>query len=117
MAAELVDRFANLAAVRRFIGMGTTDSRSLRYGNNVRMQHFVRRSTYAPFRRFSGDVRREFLQHLYADLHGSLGSYLRDALQEGSADTVACLHVPRAYACGAFSSFSFLLGGFHISFF
>jgi hypothetical protein len=30
-------------------------------------------------------------------LHGAtLGSYLRDALQEGSADVVACLYVPRA---------------------
>jgi hypothetical protein len=29
-------------------------------------------------------------------LHGTLGSYQRDALQEGSADAVACLPVPRA---------------------
>jgi hypothetical protein len=28
-------------------------------------------------------------------LHGTLGSYLRDALQEGSDDAVACLPVPR----------------------
>jgi hypothetical protein len=27
---------------------------------------------------------------------GTLDSYLRDALQEGSADTVACLPVPQA---------------------
>jgi hypothetical protein len=33
-----------------------------------------------------------------------LGSYPRDALEEGSADDVACLHVPRAWACGFFSS-------------
>jgi hypothetical protein len=25
-----------------------------------------------------------------------MGSYLRDAMHEGSADVVACLHVPRA---------------------
>jgi hypothetical protein len=29
-------------------------------------------------------------------LHGTLGSYLRDALEEGNADVVAYLHVPRA---------------------
>jgi hypothetical protein len=60
------------------------------------MQHFVRRSTCVPFRRFLGDVRREFMQRLSAALHGTLGSYLSDALQEGSADAVACLPVPRA---------------------
>jgi hypothetical protein len=41
-------------------------------------------------------VRREFMQRLSAALHGTLGSYLRDAFQEGSADAVACLPVPRA---------------------
>jgi hypothetical protein len=60
------------------------------------MQHFVRRTTYIPFRRFLGDVRREFMQHLSPALHGTLGFYLRDALQEGSADAVACLPDPRA---------------------
>jgi hypothetical protein len=38
------------------------------------------------------DVRREFMKRLSATLHGTLSSYLRDALQEGSADVVACLH-------------------------
>jgi hypothetical protein len=42
------------------------------------------------------DVRREFVQRLYVDLHGTVGSYLRDAWQEGGADTVACLPTPRA---------------------
>jgi hypothetical protein len=96
MAVELVDRLAILVGVRRFIGMGAADSRSLRSDGCVRMQHFVRRSTSIPFRRFFGDVRREFMQRLYAALHRTLGSYLRDALHEGSADAVACLHVPRA---------------------
>jgi hypothetical protein len=41
------------------------------------------------FRRFWGDVRREFMQRLSATLHGTLASYLRDALQEGSVDAVA----------------------------
>jgi hypothetical protein len=72
------------------------------------MQHFTRRTTFVPFRRFWGDVRREFMQRLSASLHGTLGSYLRDALQKGSADVVACLLVPRAYV---FSLFFFLLGG------
>jgi hypothetical protein len=38
----------------------------------------------------------EIMQRHSAALHGTLGSYLREALQEGSADTVACLPVPRA---------------------
>jgi hypothetical protein len=50
MAAELVDRLAILVAILRFHGMVAADSRSLRYASHVRMQHFVRRSTYAPFR-------------------------------------------------------------------
>jgi hypothetical protein len=96
MGAELVDRMAILVAVRRFPSMGAADSLSMRFENYVRMQHFVRRTTYIPFRRFWGDVRREFMQRLFAALHGTLGSSLRDALQEGSADVMACLHVPRA---------------------
>jgi hypothetical protein len=65
--------------VRRFRGMGDADSRSLRSHNYVRMQHFVRRSAYAPFSRVLGEVRREFMQRLSVALHGSLDSYLRDA--------------------------------------
>jgi NAD-specific glutamate dehydrogenase len=85
-----------LVAFRRFSDMSATGSRSLRSANYVRTQHFIRRSTYVPFRRYSGDVRREFMQRLYVALHGTMGSYLRDALHEGSADAVACLPVPRA---------------------
>lgn len=113
MAAELVDRLAILVAVRRFPGMGAADSRSLRSDSYVRMQHFVRRSTSLPFRRFLGDVRREFMQRLSAALHGTLGSYLRDAFQEGSAGAVACLPVPRAWVFFLLSSF---LGGLHCFF-
>jgi hypothetical protein len=61
MAAEVVGRLAVLVVVRRFHGMGVADSRSLRCGGYVRMQHFVRRTTYIPFRRFWEDVRREFM--------------------------------------------------------
>jgi hypothetical protein len=96
MAAELVDRLAILVAVRRFPGMGAADSRSLLIDSYVNMQHFVRRYTYVPFRRFLEDVRREFMQCLSVALHGTLGSYLRDAFQESSADAVACLPVSRA---------------------
>jgi hypothetical protein len=96
MVAELVDRLAILVGVRRFLGMGVADFRSLRFDSYVCMRHFVCRTTFVPFRRFSGDVRREFMQRLFVALHGTLGSYLRDALKEGSADAVACLHVPRA---------------------
>jgi hypothetical protein len=58
MAAELVDRLAILVVVRRFSCMGVGDSRSLRSDIYARMQQFVRRSTFIPFRRFLGDVRR-----------------------------------------------------------
>jgi hypothetical protein len=60
------------------------------------MQHFVRRATSVLFRRSLGYVRREFMQRLCATLHGTLGSYVRDALHEGTVVTVACVHVPRA---------------------
>jgi hypothetical protein len=43
---------------------------------------------------------------LSAALHGTLGSYLRDALQEGNADAVACLHVPRALVFFPFPLFT-----------
>jgi hypothetical protein len=83
MSAELVDRLAILVAVRRFHGMGVADSRYLRTDSYVRMEHFDLQSTYVPFRRFGGDVRRELMQCLSAALHGTLGSYLRAAFQEG----------------------------------
>jgi nucleoside-diphosphate-sugar epimerase len=51
-------------------------------------------------------VRQKFLQRIYIiAIHGTLGSHLRDALQGGGADTVACLSVPRAKAFGNFPSF------------
>jgi hypothetical protein len=59
------------------------------------MQYFVRRSTYVPFQRFGGDVRREFMQCAFVALQGTLGSYRRDALHKGIDDYVACLPVPR----------------------
>jgi hypothetical protein len=107
LAVELVDRVAILVAVHRFPSMGAAGSRSFRHDIYVRMQHFVRhRFAFVPFRRFLGDVLREFMQRLFSALHGTLGSYLPDALQEGSADdAVACLPIPRAYACGVFPSF------------
>jgi hypothetical protein len=51
-----------------------------------------------PFRHFLGDVRREFMQRLSVVLHGTLGPYLRYALQEGGAAAVACLPTPRSQA-------------------
>jgi hypothetical protein len=75
MAVDLVDRMAILVTIQRFPSMGAADSRSLlRYGSYTRMKEFVRRSTYVPFRRFLGDVRREFMQPLYVIFHGTLGS-------------------------------------------
>jgi hypothetical protein len=109
MAAELVDRLAILVAARRLLGMGVADSR--RSDSYVSLHHFVRRTTYASFRCFLGDVRREFMQRLFAALHVTLGSFLRDALQEGSVDAVACLSAPRAMVSSSFclvASTSFL---------
>jgi hypothetical protein len=89
MAAELVDRMAIFVVARRFHGMGAVDSRSLRYDDYVRMQHFVRRELLLfLFGVLGGDVRREFLQRLCVALHGTLGSYFRDGVQEGSGDAV-----------------------------
>jgi hypothetical protein len=85
-------------------------TRSLRSESYVRLQHFVRRSTYVPFWRFWGDVGREFMQRLFATLHGTLGTYLRDALQEGSGGAMAYLPVPRACV---FPLFLVLLSGLH----
>jgi hypothetical protein len=34
------------------------------------MQHFARRTPFAPFRRFLGDVRRKFMQRLSDALYG-----------------------------------------------
>jgi hypothetical protein len=106
MAAELVDRLAILVAVRRFPSMGAAHSRSLRFDTYARMQHLVRRTNYVPFRRFLGDVRCEVMQRLSATLHGTLGSYLRDALQEGSPDVAACLRVPRAKVFSSYLLFA-----------
>jgi hypothetical protein len=52
MAVEVVDRLAIFVAARRSLGMGAAKSRALRFDNNVRLQHFVRRFTFVSFRRF-----------------------------------------------------------------
>jgi hypothetical protein len=43
---------------------------------------------------------------MFAILHGTLGSYLRDALQEGNGDVVVCLLVPRAHVFSSFLLFA-----------
>jgi hypothetical protein len=96
MVAKLVYRLAILVVVHRFHGMGVADSLSLRSDGYVCMQHFVRRSTSIPFWRLFWNVRRQFMQRLFGARHGTLGSSLCDVLQEGNADTLACLHRPRA---------------------
>jgi hypothetical protein len=57
-----------------------------------------------PFEGYLRDVLcgKNSLQRLSVVLHGISGSYLRDAFQEGTAEDVAYLHVPRALACGGF---------------
>jgi hypothetical protein len=97
MAAEVVDRLGIVVAVRRFTGMGVVPSRTLRSYIYARItKAFIRRSSSTTFRRFLGEVRREFMQRLSMVLHDTLGYYLRDALHEGSVDAVACLPAPRA---------------------
>jgi hypothetical protein len=78
--------------------MGVVDFRTSPSDNYVRMKEIViRRSTFVPFRRVLGDIRREFMQILSVVPHGTVGSYLRGALQKDSADAVACLRVtPRS---------------------
>jgi hypothetical protein len=49
---------ANLVAVRRFLGKGDANSRSLRSDNYVRVEHFVRRTAPILFRHFWGGMRR-----------------------------------------------------------
>jgi hypothetical protein len=65
------------------------------------------------FDRFGGnDVRREFMQRLSAALHGTLGSYLRDALFRR-----AVLTLWHAFMfLGVFPLFFFLLGGLYCFF-
>jgi hypothetical protein len=80
----------------------------LRCDSHVNTQQFVHRISYAPFRRLWGDVRREFMQRFSVALHGTLGSFLRDSLHEGSDDAVACLLF---LGLRIFPLFFFLLGG------
>jgi CBS domain-containing protein len=49
------------------------------------------------------------MRRLSAPLHGTLGPYLRDALQEGSAHGVACLPVSWAEVFVLFYSFHLLV--------
>jgi hypothetical protein len=80
--------------------MGAADSCSLlflRFESYVCLKDYVRRSISIPFRHFLGDVRSEFMHRLCVILHGTLGSYLRDALHEGGAAVVACIPTPRPW--------------------
>jgi hypothetical protein len=61
------------------------------------------------FRQFFADVRREFVQHPSVVLHGTLASYLRDALHEGGAAAFTCLLAPRAHVHLPFSPPSLLV--------
>jgi hypothetical protein len=94
MTVELVGQVDILLA-RRFHSMDDADSGSLLPVSYVRMQHFVRRSTYyVPVRRCVGGMRcvTVFSSIYFAinvALLGTLGTFRRDALQEGSANIVA----------------------------
>jgi hypothetical protein len=99
---------ATLVEVRRFHGMGAVDSPFLRSDSSVRMQHSVPQTTDVHFRRFWGDVRREFMQRLSVALHGTLGSYLRDAF---------LWHAFMFFGPRFFPLFIFLLGGLCCFFF
>jgi hypothetical protein len=70
----------------------------MRYDNYVRIS-FVNLLVF-PFDVFWGHVLRELLQRLFTTLHGTLGSYLRDALYEGGAEVLASyLPFSRALSC------------------
>jgi hypothetical protein len=73
------------------------------------IREFVLRPTSYPFRRFLGDVRREFLQRLSVVLHDPLASFLRDALKEGNQAVFMLLHVLMSYGprCVGVTSVSF----------
>jgi hypothetical protein len=74
------------------------------HGRNLRLE--VRRISVGSFsRKTRGCGVARLHERLSIALCGALGYYLRDALQEGSAQAVACLLVPRGL-------FPFLLGGF-----
>jgi hypothetical protein len=61
------------------------------------MKEFVQRSASFPFRRFIGDVRREFMERASVGLHDAWCSCLRDALlHEGGAIAVVRLLAPWA---------------------
>jgi hypothetical protein len=62
-----------------------------------------------------GDVRREFMQRLSTALHGTLGSCLRDGLQEGS-DMPSCSSSLGVWGFFVLFPFSFVLGGFRLFF-
>jgi hypothetical protein len=113
MAAELVDRLAILVADRRFPGMGAVDYRSLRSDSYVRMQHFVRRSTYVPFgvfgRMCDGNSRNVFLlifMALSAPISGTLFSRA----------VLTLWHAFLFLGLRFFPLFFFLLGGLHCFF-
>jgi hypothetical protein len=76
--------------------MGAADSRSFRSDSYARMKEIVRRSTYVAFRRFLEDALRKRIQRLSVVPHGTLSSYLRDAMHEGYGAPIACLPAPRA---------------------
>jgi hypothetical protein len=113
MAPELVDRLAVLVAVCRFPGNGANDSRSLRSDNDVRMQHFVRQSTHVPFRRFWGDVRREFMQRLSPTLHGTWVPISATLFRRA---VLTLWHAFLFLVFSFFPLFFFLLGGLHCFF-
>jgi hypothetical protein len=106
----LVDRLAILVAVRRFLGMGAADSRSLRFDTYVRMQHFVRRCTSALFGVFGGmcDVNscNVFLQ-LFMALWVPISATLF---------RIAVVTLWHAFLFLGLRFFFFLLGGIHCFF-
>jgi hypothetical protein len=58
-----------------------------------RMKEFTCRATFETLCLLLGNSCREIIQLLSDAFHGTLGSYLCDALHEGRADAiVACLH-------------------------
>jgi hypothetical protein len=87
--------------------MDVAKSSSMGFDGYARPTSLIRRPAYIPFHRLLSDVRREFMQRLsIRALHGTLGSYLRDALQR----------VVHMFLHASLSRLFNMLGGFHCFF-
>jgi hypothetical protein len=99
LAAGWIDRLAiSLVIVRRFPSFGAAEYRFWRFGSytpheGVCTPVYIFPLPSIPWGRTSCVHSASFVF-----FHGTFGSYVRAALHEGGASTVACLHAPRTQA-------------------